>query len=324
MVPHRRLDVNHAAGRQTVAVTSRGGLVSVLLAALLFSTSGTAQALANVASTPLGVGAARLFVGTTLLIVLLPAFGQRRLDVLRVWRMRTALIAGACIGLFQWAFFGGVQGAGVALGTVLVIGSAPVFAGVLSWLVFKRPPSRAWALATGIGVIGLILLSSAGISTGSVSGVLLSLTAGLAIAVYTVGAKVMLDRGVHPILLLSSTCAFGAVLLLPIAALQPLGWLLEPRGIGLALYLGIATLAMANTLQLRGIRALGPAPVTTLMLAEPVLATILGVVVLGEVVGAVGWLGFILVLGSLTLESVTLLRGRAPRAVPVSVPGGAG
>lgn len=296
----------------------------MLLAALLFSTSGTAQALADVDATPLAVGAFRLLVGTTLLIVLLPAFGQHRRDVLRIWRMRVALVAGACIGLFQWAFFAGVKGAGVALGTVLVIGSAPVFAGVLSWIVFRRPPSRAWALATGIGVAGLILLSSAGMSAGSLDGVILSLMAGAAVAVYTVGAKVLLDRGVHPILLLASTCAFGGVLLLPIAAMQPLSWVLEPRGVALVLYLGIATLAMANTLQLRGIRALGPAPVTTLMLAEPVLATLLGVIVLGESLGGVGWLGFVLVLGSLTLESVTLLRGRAPRAVPVSVPGGAG
>lgn len=296
----------------------------MLLAALLFSTSGTAQALADVDATPLAVGAFRLLVGTTLLIVLLPTFGQRRRDVLRIWRMRVALVAGACIGLFQWAFFAGVKGAGVALGTVLVIGSAPVFAGVLSWIVFRRPPSRAWALATGIGVAGLILLSSAGMSAGSLDGVILSLMAGAAVAVYTVGAKVLLDRGVHPILLLASTCAFGGVLLLPIAAMQPLSWVLEPRGVALVLYLGIATLAMANTLQLRGIRALGPAPVTTLMLAEPVLATLLGVIVLGESLGGVGWLGFVLVLASLALESVTLLRGRAPRAVPVSVPGGAG
>lgn len=296
----------------------------MLLAALLFSTSGTAQALADVEATPLAVGAFRLLVGTTLLIVLLPAFGQRRRDVLRIWRMRIALVAGACIGLFQWAFFAGVKGAGVALGTVLVIGSAPVFAGVLSWIVFRRAPSRAWALATGIGVAGLVLLSSAGMSAGSPEGVILSLTAGAAVAVYTVGAKVLLDRGVHPILLLASTCAFGGVLLLPIAAMQPLAWVLEPRGIALVLYLGIATLAMANTLQLRGIRTLGPAPVTTLMLAEPVLATILGVIVLGESLGGVGWLGFVLVLGSLTLESVTLLRGRGPSVVPVSVPGGAG
>lgn len=296
----------------------------MLLAALLFSTSGTAQALADVDATPLAVGAFRLLVGTTLLIVLLPAFGQRRRDVLRIWRMRIALVAGACIGVFQWAFFAGVKGAGVALGTVLVIGSAPVFAGVLSWIVFRRPPSRAWVFATGIGVVGLVLLSSAGLSAGSLEGVILSLTAGAAVAVYTVGAKVLLDRGVHPILLLASTCAFGGVLLLPIAAMQPLAWVLEPKGIALVLYLGVATLAMANTLQLRGIRALGPAPVTTLMLAEPVLATLLGVIVLGESLGAVGWLGFVLVLGSLTLESVTLLRGRGPQVVPVSVPGGAG
>ena len=286
----------------------RGGVVSVLLAALLFSTSGTAQALAGVDSTPLGVGWARLVVGTTLLVAVLPVFGQRRSQVLGLWRRPAALVAGACIGLYQWAFFAGVQGAGVALGTLLVIGSAPVFAGAVSWAVMRRAPARSWLIATTVGLVGLVLLSSAGLRAGTTAGVALSLTAGLCIAIYTVAMKTVLDRGVHPTLLLASTCAFGALLLLPVIGTQPLGWLAQPRGIGLALYLGVFTLAMANTLQLRGIRAVGPAPVNTLMLAEPVLATMFGVVLLGEQVTPLGIAGLVLVLASLGIQSLALAR----------------
>lgn len=290
---------------------ARAGVTSVLLAALLFSTSGTAQTIAAVGSTPLGVGAARLFIGTSVLVLVLPAFKQRRGDVLRLWRLPATLIAGACIGVYQWAFFAGVAGAGVALGTLLIIGSAPVLAGVISWIVLRRPPTRTWIITTVIGVVGLVLLSSAGITSGTPGGVTASLTAGLAIAIYTVAVKTVLDRGVHPAALLASTCAFGAVFLVPLLGTQPWGWLAQPRGVALAIYLGIATLAMANTLQLRGIGVLGPAPVNTLMLAEPVLATIWGVALLGESVTVVGVVGLVLVMLSLAAQSLALARRRS-------------
>ena len=304
--------------------SARAGVGYVLLGALLFSTAGTAQAVAGVDSTPLGVGAARLFVGTALLVAVLPAFGQRRLDVLRLWRRRAALVAGACIGLYQWAFFAGVKSAGVALGTVLVIGSAPVFAGALTWIMLRRRPARSWLLATSVGVAGLVLLSSAGLTAGSPVGVVLSLTAGLCVAIYTVAVKTLLDRGVHPTLLLASTCGFGGVLLLPVIATQPLGWLLEPRGIALAVYLGVCTLALANTLQLHGHHALGPAPVNTLMLAEPVLATVFGVVLLGEPLTALGIAGLVLVLAGLVIQSVALARSPRRAAIRDQVPIGVG
>ncbi len=297
---------------------ARGGVGSVLAGALLFSTAGTAQALANVESTPLGVGWARLLIGTALLVALLPLLRQTRGDVLRLWRQPAALVAGACIGLYQWAFFAGVRGAGVALGTLLVIGSAPVFAGAIAWTMQRRRPDRGWLTATAAGLAGLVLLSSAGLTAGSPAGVALSLTAGLCIAIYTVAVKVVLDRSIHPVTLLASTCAFGGVLLLPVIGTQPLGWLLEPRGIALAVYLGVFTLAAANTLQLRGIRALGPAPVNTLMLAEPVLATLFGVLLLGESVTAMGWVGLLLVLASLSIQSLALARVRPTSARPAA------
>jgi DME family drug/metabolite transporter len=48
----------------------------VLLAAVLFGTTGTAQALGPDGTTPLGVGAARLLVGGTALLAVLPLLGR--------------------------------------------------------------------------------------------------------------------------------------------------------------------------------------------------------------------------------------------------------
>ena len=53
-----------------------------------------------------------------------------------------------------------------------------------------------------------------------------------------------------------------------------------------------------------GLRILPAGPVATLVLAEPVVATVLGVVVLGERLGPAGWVGCLLVLAGLALQGV--------------------
>lgn len=294
-------------------MTTRQGLLSVFLAALLFSTSGSAQAIAKAGSTPLSVGATRLFIGGFLLVLLLPLFGQDRRDVVRLWKSPAVLLAGAAAGLYQVTFFAGVKGAGVALGTLLVVGSAPVFAGLMGFIVFRHKPAMSWAIATIVCLVGLVLLSKEGISGGSPTGVALSLIAGLAVATYTVSAKQVLNRGIHPTMLMASTFVFGGLFLIPLYVQEPLGWLLQPRGYLLAIYLGIFTMVAANWLHVRGLSALGPAPVTTLMLAEPLIATILGVVVLGENLDAVAVAGLALVLVGLLLQGgVLAAKKKAP------------
>ena len=293
-------------------MSTRQGLVSIFLAALLFSTSGVAQAVAQAGSTPLGVGASRLFVGSILTILLLPRLGIARSIVVRLWKSPAILIAGLCAGTYQVTFFAGVQDAGVALGTLIVMGSTPLFAGLLSLLFLKQRLAISWFIATVVCLGGLTLLSIEGIGSGSPQGVFLSLLAGLAVSGYTVAAKKPLDSGVAPIAVMASTFAFGGLFLIPLYVREPLTWLLEPRGFMLALYLGVFTMVAANWLHVRGLSVLPPAQVTTLMLLEPLLATLLGIVILDESLSAIATGGVVLVLAGLLLQGGVLARRRPP------------
>jgi drug/metabolite transporter, DME family len=299
-------------------LSTRKAVGSVFLGALLFSTTGTAQQLADAGSTPLGVGASRLFCGGLLLVMLLPSFGQRRVEVVRLWRRPWILMAGMSSGVFQVTFFAAVQEAGVALGTLIVVGTGPVAAGLLGWVLLRERITASWAAATSVCLAGLVLLSSEGVTGGTSIGVLLSVVAGCSIATYTVSAKQILNTGVHPVLLMASTFIFGGFFLVPLYVLEPLGWLLTPRGIALVLYLGVVTMAAANWLHIRGLSVLGPAPVTTLMLAEPLLAAVLGVALLGETISNLAIAGFVLVMLGLLLQGTVLARTRT--AMPSAVP----
>jgi drug/metabolite transporter, DME family len=58
----------------------------------------------------------------------------------------------------------------------------------------------------------------------------------------------------------------------------------------------------------RGIHGLTPGPVATLMLTDPLVATLLGVLVLGESLAPIAGVGVVLVLAGLLLQGVVLAR----------------
>jgi DME family drug/metabolite transporter len=74
----------------------------------------------------------------------------------------------------------------------------------------------------------------------------------------------------------------GAVILLPVLALADLSWLGDPRGLSVALWLGVVTTAIAYILFTRALTRLPVSWGATLSLAEPLTASLLGTVVLGE------------------------------------------
>lgn len=280
------------------------GVGAVLFAAALFGTTGTAQALGPSATTPLGVGAARLVVGGLALLAVLPVVGASRVKALALWRTPTGLAAGLCTALYQVCFFAGVQRAGVAVGTLTAIGSGPVLTGLLARWVLGERPSRTWLAATGLCLVGLAMLVLGGEASGRADplGVLLALLAGLSYAAYTVFAKRLLDAGHDPSAVMAAAFGLGGLLSLPVLLTQPLSWLTTGEGVALALYLGLVTTTLGYLLFARGLAVLPAGPVTTLMLVEPVVATALGIVVLDERLSALGGVGAGLVLVGLLLQ----------------------
>jgi drug/metabolite transporter, DME family len=293
------------------ATTTPAAVGAVLLAAALFGTTGTAQALGPDATTPLGVGAARLLVGGLALLAVLPLLGHRPDEAVRLWRTPAGLSAGACTALYQVCFFAGVQRAGVAIGTLAAIGSGPVLAGLLARFVLGERPGRAWVVATGLCVAGLALLVlEGGQDDTDVVGVLLAVLAGLGYAAYTVLAKAMMRSGAASTPVMAAAFSLGGLLLVPVLLLQPLAWLATPGGAALALYLGLVTTTLAYVLFGRGLAVLPAGPVTTLVLAEPLVATALGTTVLGERLAVAGAVGAGLVLTGLVVQGLGATRRR--------------
>ncbi|HEY8583552.1 MAG TPA: EamA family transporter [Capillimicrobium sp.] len=289
--------------------------VSVLLAAICFGTTGTAQALGPEAS-PLAVGAARIAIGGALLLLAALAMG------VAVPRGRRMLAVAAAIAVYQLAFFAAVDLTGVAVGTVVAIGSGPAIAGVLGRLVNGEALTRRWAAATALAGLGVALLVGASADGASVdaAGIALAVVAGAGYASYTVVAKGMLDRGADPVGVMASGFFAAGVLLLPVLALAGPGFLGEPGGIALALYLGAIPTAVAYVLFARGLRRLSSGETTTIVLAEPVTALALGVAVLGEQPTGLALAGAGCVLAGLAVLAIPRRRRPGPAAEPEMIP----
>jgi DME family drug/metabolite transporter len=273
--------------------------LNVLTAAVLFGTTGTAQALGPDID-PLAVGTARIVVGAALLAAVAIGAGRATLGS---GDRRLVLLAGVFVAVYQASFFAAVADTGVAVGTVVALGSAPAFTGVFGRLFAGERLEPRWFAATGLACAGVCVLTLGGGSGGETSapGIGLALAAGAGYAGYAVIGKHMLDRGGTPEGVMAAVFGTGALILLPTLALAPTGELFSAQGLTLAAYLGAVTTALAYVLFAQGLKQIGASETATLTLAEPVTAMALGILVLGERPTAAGAAGAALVLGGLAL-----------------------
>jgi DME family drug/metabolite transporter len=126
-------------------------------------------------------------------------------------------------------------------------------------------------------------------------------SAGCGYAVYSTTSKLTIGRGLDPTAALAAPFTLGSSLLVLVALGGSWSWLAGAGGVALAMYLGVAATGVAYVLYARGLRTLPSSTAVTLVLAEPVTASLLAVIVLGEPIPPAGWLGVAIVLVGLGL-----------------------
>ena len=281
-----------------------GSIVAVLLSGTLLGTAGTAVALAPAEASTTSLGVARVGIGGLILLLLLPLFGGSQRNLGSVVRRGGVWVMALSTAAFQPLFFGATTRTGVALSTVITIGTMPLFTGVIGRVLFKAPFKRIWIIATSLAVIGLLLRSWEQLETVDTLGIAMALGAGLATGCYVNGAKYELNRGGHPVELPAVAYSLSALLLLPLLVGDSLTWIATKPGVLTAIYLGAISMALANTLQVVGLKRLSPGPTATLLLADPLTATILGIWLLDESITPLATLGLAFVAIGLVMQGI--------------------
>lgn len=296
----------------------------VLIAAVLWGTTGTAQSLAPGLLSPLWVGAWRLALAGGFFLVLLSlrhraTLAPAALVHLPWWPMVGAAL---CMALYNLAFFAGVRASGIAVGTAIALGSGPIWAGLLQAVIGAGAPNKAWWIGTALAVTGGVLMVTGPAADGparfSAEGTALCLTAGLAYAVYATLNQRMVTRAA-PATVTGIVFTLAALMAVPLA-----GWLSGASGwpevtsrtdlaltLSVLLWLGVAATGVAYLCFSHALRHIPAATGVTLALAEPVTAFLLAVLLVGERPGLTAAIGLLAVLGGLLL--VMKSEWRAPR-----------
>lgn len=270
---------------------------AVLLAAVLWGTTGTAQRLAPSSASPLAFGAVRLAVAA---LFLLGAGWARSGLKFKGLPARQLLIASVGMALYQPLFFTGVRITGIAVGTAVTLGSAPVIAGTLEWALYGKKPNASWWIATLFAVAGASLLLGGEAGGTDTLGILLAIGAGGSFAVYTLASKRLLER--HSSDTVSATVfSLSALWLSPLLFIFDLSWLGTWNGAAASLHIGIAATGIAYLLYTYGLARLPASTAVTLSLGEPLTASLLGVFLFGESLNAPAMLGAALLLGGIVL-----------------------
>ena len=283
---------------------SRGrGLLFICLAAISWGTTGsvTAVLVERAGASALVIGAVRMLVAAVLLLLLARAGGPIRIAHADRWRCAAL---GVCMAAFQACYFSAVTMTGVALAALIAICSAPLLIALLAAATLGERLTPRVVVALALGVTGTALLivgprTAADLSPRFLAGVTLALAAGLAYALYVVLTKATLAR-TAPLPLAGVNFTVSALVLAPVLAGPGVGQQLL-LGWPWLLYLGAVTTAGAYALYTIGLRDVTASVAGIASLMEPLTATLLGVLIFGERLGAGGVAGALLLFTALGL-----------------------
>jgi len=258
------------------------GNILILSAAVLWGTTGTAQTLAPAGATPPVLGLLRIILSGILLIIV--AFLRGEFRDRRFFFQPVFLVTGLCQAAFQLSYFSGIAYTGVAVGTMVAIGSCPIFAGLLGGIFDREKLSARWITATVIAIAGLGLLTFGTRDSVQVDsrGIVLALSAGFSYTLFTLIARRLIQNKASDGIM-GISFLMGSIYLLPVLFFYPAAWIYSSaRGILVVLYVGFISAALAYFLYGRGLKSVKVSTVGTLTLAEPLTAAILGIFFVGE------------------------------------------
>ncbi|MDO7526788.1 EamA family transporter [Acinetobacter baumannii] len=281
--------------------SSYGGTIAILVASFLWGTTGTAAAFAPTLG-PLAIGAVAMGGGGLLqALIASQAIREHRQFIGR--NISIILLGVVAVGIYPLAFYSSMHYAGITIGTVVSIGSAPLIAAVLEWFFVRKVLSKKWFLSFVLGVVGVSLLSmgeshAAQESTNEwnkIFGIFLGLVAGATYSLYSWAAKRLIDRGIAAKAAMGMIMGGGAVILLPTLLITGGGLLQSSTNLLVAGYMMLIPMFLGYLLFGFGLKTVNASKATTLTLFEPLVAAIFAIVLVGESVSWIGWAGMFLI-----------------------------
>jgi drug/metabolite transporter, DME family len=296
------------------------GVVAILFSAIVWGTTGTAATFAPDVSAA-AIGAAAMGVGG-IAQALVAARGIVRSRA-ALWNQRRLLVIGALsVAIYPLAFYGAMRLAGVTVGTVVTIGSAPLLSALIEYLLDRRNLTLQWSVGALVGLIGMGLISVAeNLSQGEVVGgdsvplgVFLGLIGGLTYALYSWSARKMMLQGTRSSVAMGATFGLGGLLLMPVLIATGGPFLASWTNAAVGIYMAAVPMFLGYLSFGFGLARVEASMATVITLLEPVVAAVLAVLIVGERLPNLGWIGVVLVVGCLVIITMPKSLGGRFRA----------
>jgi len=297
-----------------------GGITGVLVAAILWGTTGTAATFAPELS-PLAIGAVAMGIGGLLqgLIAAGTLLRQRRL-IAAQWHF---LVTGAlAVAVYPLAFYASMRYAGVTTGTVISIGSAPLLSALIEYRFDGGRLTKQWLCGAVPGIAGMILLclaqssgeAEAAGNEHALSGIALGLLAGFTYAFYSWSARRLMQAGVASGAAMGATFGAGGILLMPVLFMTGAPLLESWNNAAVGIYMALIPMFVGYLCYGYGLARIPASMATTITLLEPVIAALLSVLLVGERLPSAGWAGvglIVICLGIITVPAKKHLLNKA-------------
>lgn len=286
--------------------TKAGARWALIISMLIFGTIGVLRR--NIALPSGALSMLRGVIGAACLVMYM-LISRRRPDIRAIRKNLAKLcISGAFIGLNWMLLFEAYNHTSVATATLCYY-MAPVVVMLLSPVVLGEKLTQKRIACVLVAVAGMIpvsgMFSLKGFDPSELRGVLLGLAAA---ALY--GSVILINKRITGVQAMDRTVvqlAMAAIVVSPYAFIVEGFTFASMTGTDIALTLvaGVVHTGAAYAMYFGSISSLAAQNVAIMSYIDPVFALVLSAVVLGESMGAAGWVGAALVLGATMINEIS-------------------
>lgn len=209
---------------------------------------------------------------------------------------------------FNFCYFHTIEITSMSVAAVLLY-SSPAFVMILSYCLFQEKITIFKWISLVLVILGCAFVTGiVGDATVlHMRGILIGLGAGLGYALYSIFSRYAIEKGYHSFTILFYTFLFAALGVVPLADLRLIGSVVfaAPSKVGFALVFGLVSTVLPYLVYTMGLIYVENGKAAIIAAIEPVIATLLGVVLYQERLSIWNVLGILLVFVSIVLTNVT-------------------
>ena len=212
------------------------------------------------------------------------------------------------VSFFNFCYFKTITLTSLSVAAVLLY-TAPAFVMIMSFFLFKEDMTKKKVAALVIAFMGCVLVSgvAGGGGTLNVKGLLVGLGAGFGYALYSIFGRYALQRGYNSMTITFYTFVFATLATVFMADVSSIINIVETRP-GLSVYAAFMILVVTLFPYLcytKGLSGMENGTASVIASIEPVMATVLGILIYKEKMTFTSAFGMILVLGSIIILNST-------------------